>query len=95
MNWEDAMDLAFQLGLMDNYGNTYVYNSDFREGRTQTCRSAGSIMVDGGGMYTVTNASTATEITDLNEDEVDDALEELGVADCDWAVLLLLEGGAV
>jgi len=88
MSWQNAMDLAFQLGLMDNYGNTYIYNSDFREGRTQTCETAGSISIDGGGMYTVTNASTATEITDLNEDEVDDALEELDVADCDWDILI-------
>jgi hypothetical protein len=87
MNWQDAMDLAFQLGLMDNYGNTYIYNGDFREGRTQRCRTAGSILIDGGGMYTVTNASTTAEITDLDEDEVDDALEDLGVADDDWNIL--------
>ena len=87
MNWRDAMDLAFQLGRTDDSGNTFIYNGDFRNGRTQTCPTAGSIMVDGGGVYTVTNASIALESTDLDEYEVDDALGELGIDDSAWGVL--------
>jgi hypothetical protein len=82
--WQDALDQAFVQNQIDNSGSVNIYNSDFLEGRTQTSTTAGSIQIDGGGVYTVTNASTATEVTDLNEEEVDETLTQLGVADSGW-----------
>lgn len=87
--WQEALDGAFARGGVNNAGSVWVYNAPFREGQTHTSSSAGSIEMDGGGQFAVTNASTATEATGLIEDEVDDALTELGVADSDWSSTIL------
>src|SRR5436853_7085071 len=86
--WQEALDQAFAQGYINNSGSVWIYNAEFREGHTSSCTSAGAIEMDGGGQLTAVNASTATEIKELSEDEVDETLARLGVADSDWSSIL-------
>ena len=83
--WREALDQAESLDHINHVGSVWIYNTEFREGQTRSCSTAGSIEMNGGGQYSVVNASTETEFTELSEDEVDEALTLLEVADSDWS----------